>query len=93
MFHVHIDASRIALGAVLVQPGEGKMDHPVYYASKTLSTVERNYTTIKREAFSMVYSIQKFRHYLLGAPFKLFIDHSTLKYLINKPVLEGRICR
>jgi len=29
----------------------------------------------------------------LGAPFKLFIDHSTLKYLVNKPVLEGRICR
>jgi hypothetical protein len=23
---------------------------------------------------------------------KLFIDHSTLKYLVNKPVLEGRIC-
>lgn len=29
----------------------------------------------------------------MGAPFKLFIDHSTLKYLVNKPVLEGRICR
>ena len=22
----------------------------------------------------------------------MFIDHSTLKYLVNKPVLEGRIC-
>jgi len=41
----------------------------------------------------MVYSLQKFRHYLLGQHFKMFIDHSTFKYLVNKPVLGGRICR
>jgi len=41
----------------------------------------------------MVYSLQKFRHYLLGAPFKFFTDHFALKYLVNKPILEGRICR
>jgi hypothetical protein len=41
----------------------------------------------------MVYSLHKFRHYLLGKHFKMFTDHSTLKYLVNKPVLGGRICR
>jgi hypothetical protein len=41
----------------------------------------------------MVYALQKFRHYLLGKHFKMFTDHSTLKYLVNKPVLGGRICR
>jgi hypothetical protein len=35
---------------------------------------------------------QKFRHYLLGKHFKMFTNHSTLKYLVNKPVLGGRIC-
>jgi len=30
--------------------------------------------------------------YMLGVPFKFFIDHSTLKYLVNKIVLEGIIC-
>jgi len=93
MFHVHIDASGIALGAVLAQPGERNMDHPTYYASRKLSIVERNYTTTEREALAMVYSLQKFMHYLLGAPFKFFIDHSALKYLLNKQVFEGRICR
>ena len=29
----------------------------------------------------------------MGAPFKMFTDHSSLKYLVNKPVLGGRICR
>lgn len=92
-FHVHIDASGITLGAVLAQPRERNMDHPIYFASRKLSTTKKNYTTIEREALTMVYSLQKFRHYLLGAPFKFFMGHSALKYLINKPVLEGRICR
>ena len=41
----------------------------------------------------MVYALQNFRHYLLGAPFKMFTDHSALKYLVNKPVLGRRIYR
>jgi hypothetical protein len=41
----------------------------------------------------MVYALQKFHHYLLGGHFKMFIDHSMLKYLVNKPMLGGRICR
>jgi hypothetical protein len=41
----------------------------------------------------MVYVLQKFRHYLLGSHFKMYTDHSALRYLVNKPVLGGRICR
>jgi hypothetical protein len=67
-FHVHIDASGIALGVVLAQPGEGSLDHPIYFSSRKLSTTEKNYTTTEREALAMVYSLQKFRHYLLGGP-------------------------
>jgi hypothetical protein len=52
-----------------------------------------NYTTTERECLSMVYVLQKFRHYLLGGNFKMFTDHSALKYLVNKTMLGGRICR
>ena len=41
----------------------------------------------------MVYALQKFRHYLVGASFKMFTDHFALNYLVNKLVLWGRICR
>jgi hypothetical protein len=40
----------------------------------------------------MVYALRKFCHYLLGGHFKIFTNHSTLKYLVNKPVLGERIC-
>jgi hypothetical protein len=38
----------------------------------------------------MVYALQKYIHYLLGQHFKMFTNRSTLRYLVNKPVLgEG----
>lgn len=91
-FHVHVDASSIALGVVLAWP-RGVLDHPIAFSSRKLSLVEHNYTTTEREGLAMVYALQKFRHYLLGMHFKMFTDHSALKYLVNKPVLGGRICR
>ena len=91
--HVHVDASLIALGIILAQLGEGGIDHPIAFASRKLSSGERNYTTTEREGLAMVSALQKFRHYLLGSHFKMFTDHSTLKYLVNKPVLGGKIYR
>ena len=78
-FHVHIDASSIALGAVRAQPGDTSADHPVYFASHKLSTAEWNYTTTERVALEMVYSLQKLCHYLLGGMFNFFTDNLALK--------------
>jgi hypothetical protein len=86
-FHVHVDASSIALGVVLAQPSEGEIDHPIAFTNKKLSSTEKNYTMTEREGLVMVYALQKFRHYLLGSHFKMYTDHSALRYLVNKPVL------
>ena len=58
-FRVHFDASSIALGVVLAQSGEGNIDHPIAFASRKLSTAEKNYTTTKREGLAMVHALQK----------------------------------
>ena len=92
-FHVHVDASCITLGVVLTQEGEGELDHPIAFASEKLSKAEKNYSTIEHEGLAMVYMLQKFRHYFLDGHFKMYTDHSALKYLVNKPVLGGKICR
>ena len=91
MFHVYVDASNVALGSVLSQKDAKGCDHPIYYASRQLIPAERNYTVTEREALGMIYSVQKFRHYLLGYSFIFYVDHDALKYMINKPQLSGRI--
>ena len=92
-FHVHVYASSIAMGIILAQPRDGGIDHPIDFASRKLSSTERNYTTTEIEGLAMVYALPKFKHYLLGSHFKMFTSHSALKYLVNKPMFGGKICR
>lgn len=59
---------------------------------RKLSKAKKNYSTTEREGLAMVYALQKFQHYLLGGHFKMYTDHYTLNYLVNKHVLgEGNI--
>ena len=41
----------------------------------------------------IVYSINKFQHYIIGYPTFVHTDHSTIKYLMNKPVTNARVTR
>ena len=52
-----------------------------------------NYSTTEQEGIAMVFAVKKFRHYLLATPFKFFVDHQALLYLVNKPCATGRIAR
>ena len=92
-FHIHTDASNIALGAMLAQNPTGKIDQPIAYTSRLLSKAEKNYTTTEKEALAMVYAVNKFRHYLLDNRFILYVDHLALQYLVNKPQVSGRLAR
>jgi transposase InsO family protein len=92
-FHIYVDASNVALGSVLSQKDEKGRDHPIYYASRQLVQAEKNYSVTEREALGMIFSVQKFRHYLLGNKVVFHVDHDALKYMVNKPQLSGRIAR
>jgi hypothetical protein len=52
-----------------------------------------NYSTIEKEFLAMVYSIDKFRSYLLGNKVIIHIDHAALKYLMTKKDVKLRLIR
>ena len=88
------DASNVAVGSALCQStGEKVKDQSIAYASKQLTPTERNYSTIEKECLAMVFSVKKFRHYLICNPVIFFIDHMAIKCLVNKPELSGRLTR
>ncbi|KAL3684863.1 hypothetical protein R1sor_002885 [Riccia sorocarpa] len=93
IFHIHTDASGVAVGVVLAQPQDPKLDMPIYFASRTLNKSERDYTTTEREALAMVYAVKKCKSYLQGNKFVFFVDHQALTYLVNKVHITGRIAR
>ncbi len=92
-FHVHTDASNLAIEVMLIQNPTRKCDQSIAYASILLNNVEKNYTTIKREAFAMVYALHRFKHYLLRNKFVFYINHMPLLYLVEKPQLSGEIVK
>ncbi len=70
-FHVHTYAYLLVVGAMLFHNLTRKNDQPMVHASRLLNIVEHNYSTIEREALTMIFALHKFRHYLLDNKFFL----------------------
>src|SRR4029078_4010913 len=66
-FILATDASDTAIGAVLSQPDDDVLEHPVAFASRLMLPRECRYSTTERECLSIVHWIQHFRVYLIGA--------------------------
>jgi hypothetical protein len=90
-FHISTDASDTALGAVLGQ--KDLIPYAIYYTSKNLTPTELNYTVTEKEFLAVVHAINKFRHYITGYETFVHTDHSAIRYLMNKPVTNGRVTR
>lgn len=80
---VMADASPTGLGAILIQvDGKGE-NRIICYASKALTETERRYCHTEKEALSLVWSVEKFYHYLYGREFELLTDCKALIYLFT----------
>ena len=64
-FELMCDASDHSVGAVLGQRKD-KVFHSIYYASKTFTPTQINYTTTEKELLAVVFAFDKFRAYLVG---------------------------
>lgn len=91
-FTLKTDASGYALGAVLEQ-GDKNNEHPIEFISRLLTSAERNYATIEREALAVVWAVNKFRGYVEGGKIKIITDHQPLKWLMSIKSPSGRLAR
>ncbi|XP_070035437.1 uncharacterized protein [Nicotiana tomentosiformis] len=69
------------------------MFRPIYYASRTLNEAQVNYATTEKEFFVVVFAFNKFRSHLLGSKVIIHMNHSALKYLLNKKESKSRLMR
>ena len=78
---IQCDASKSAVGAVLLQEGR-----PIAYASRKLRVSELSWAPIEKEMLAIVFSTQKFREYILGKTTLVQTDHKPLETILRKPM-------
>ncbi|XP_062538803.1 uncharacterized protein K02A2.6-like [Armigeres subalbatus] len=81
---LYTDASPVALGAVLIQEGDGQCARIISFASKALTETERKYPQNQREALSAVWAVEHFAFYLLGRRFVLRTDAQGVAFILNR---------
>ena len=76
---ITVDASDIAVGGALEQYLGGQW-RPVAFFSRKLNKVEARYSAFDRELLAMYLGVRRFRYFVEGRPFTLFMDHKPLTY-------------
>ena len=94
-FQIESDASKVATGAVLMQPDSNGDRHPCAFLSKTLSPTERNYEIYDRELLGIIRALEEWRHYIQGSSHTtiVFSDHKNLTYFRTAQKLNQQQAR
>ena len=92
-FYVQTDASDLGISGILYQIDMEGYARIISLVSRVLTKYETRYTTTEKELLAIVYSILKFRYYLVGVKFEIITDHKSLTFLLTSPFNSARLMR
>jgi len=81
---LYLDGSGDSIGVVLQQTDKAGEVCPVGFYSRKLTPPEERYSTFDRELVGLRDSCLHFRYQILGVPFTVRTDHSSLRSLVNQ---------
>lgn len=94
-FTLQVDASGVGAGAVLLQPDEDGLEHPVGYFSRKFNACQCRYAVIEQEALALIWALQHFAVYVgsVPGPLVIYTDHNPLTFLKSMMNPNQRLMR
>ena len=65
----------------------------IYYNSKKMLVYEEKYSPLEKTCVALVWVTRKLRHYMLAFKVLLIARMDPLKYLMEKPVQDGKMAK
>ena len=90
-YHLYTDSSLYAVGCCLSQIDELGNEHPIAYGSHKLTPIQSNWSTIEREAFAILWALNRFHDIIFGAHVVIKCDHDPLKYLLQNTTQSPKL--
>ena len=82
------------MGALLAQYlEESRKENAIYYISKKMLAYEEKYSPLEKTCVALVWSTHKLRHYMLAFKVLLIARMGLLKYLMEKPMQDGKMAK
>ena len=90
LFLLETNASKLGLGAVLLQKQTDGQCHLVAYASQSSTVHEHNYHSTKLEFLALKWAIvEQFQEYLFWKVFVVKTNNKPLTYIMTTPNLDA----
>ena len=83
-----------AIGALLAQYlVESGKENAIYYINKKMLLYEEKYSPLEKTCVALVWETRKLKHYMLAFKVLLIARMNPLKYLMEKPMQDGKIAK
>jgi len=91
---IEVDSSANTVGAALLQSVEGQGNRPIAFASQKLTTTQKAWSIIEKEAYAAICALQKFRNRIFGQPTTvIYSDHNPLTYITESSTKSAKLMR
>ena len=83
-FVIITDASNYAIGGALLQHNDEGQLQPIEFCSKKLTQNELNWHVAEKEAYAVIYALEKWERFIMGHHNTIYTDAKNLESLFNK---------
>ena len=74
-----------SLRALLAQNNDQNHEQAIYYLNRIMIGAKHHYHLIEKEYLTLVFAIQKMRHYLMGQHIHVIFRINPLQFLMTRP--------